>query len=124
MKDNIEIPLTPTLNDITMLNKKLESDYLSYIRKRFTYDYSDLETSEAKLSRNEDKKTLKYARSIQRQMNSLDKQYVCFKDSLARKVIIVKIIKPTEENKDAEKNFIGNIYDLKYSLENSKFLIE
>lgn len=125
MRDNVEIPITPTLNDIIILNKKLRADYFLFMKKRYTgFDYSGLSLTEAKQSRDQEKETLKYAKSIQRQMNFLDKQYVCFKDSLARNVIIVKIIKPTENNNDAEEHFIGNIYDLKYNLENLEFLIE
>ncbi|WP_324690424.1 hypothetical protein [Flavobacterium cheonhonense] len=71
-----------------------------------------------------DKETLKHARKIQNQMKFLDKQFVCYIDSLGRKVIAIKIVKPDENKVDAEREWVGSIIDLKYNQDNSTFLLD
>lgn len=121
-RNNVEVPFSPTTEDIIILNRKLETKYYSYIKQRYTFDYSSLPNK--KHYEDLDKETLKHARKIQNQMKFLDKQFVCYIDSLGRKVIAIKIVKPDENKVDAEREWVGSIIDLKYNQDNSTFLLD
>lgn len=121
-RNNVDVPFSPTIEDINIINRKLETKYYHYIKQRYTFDYSSL--PDKKFYEDLDYETLKRARKIQNQMKFLDKQFVCFKDSLGRKVIAIKIIKPDEDKIDAEREWVGSIIDLKYNVENSTFMLD
>jgi hypothetical protein len=121
-RNNVEVPFSTTTEDIITLNRKLETKYYRYIKQRYTFDYSSLPNK--KYYEDLNKETLEHAREIQNQMKFLDKQFVCYIDSLGRKVIGIKIIKPNEVKVDAEREWVGSIIDLKYNLENLTFLLD
>jgi hypothetical protein len=119
--NSLNTPFLPTNEDIIKVNKKLEKKYLSYIKKRYTgFDFDGL--ADADYYRNEDKKTLKDARAIQSKMNHLNKQFAGYKDSLGRKLIVIKIINPDEKQIDIEKNWVGDMISLRYSVDESMFV--
>ncbi len=121
VNNNRDVPISLTVKEIIALNKKLEKDYVSYVKKRFTgFDYDELPDKEH--YKNEDKKTIADAKDIQHKMKYLNKQLLAYKDSLGRNIIVVKVIIPQENQRDAERYWVGNFYTLKYNLENSTFL--
>lgn len=120
--NSLNTPFLLSREDVIQVNKKLEKDYLNYTKEwfsRFNYD----SIPDAKYYRREDKKSLKYAKDIQSQMNHLNKQFAGYKDSLGRKLIAVKIITPNEKQIDIENNWIGLI-SLKYNVEELIFVLD
>ena len=121
--NSLRTPFLPSKEDIIQVNKKLEKKYLSYIKKRYTgFDFDGL--ADEDYYRDEDKKTLKEAKDIQSQMKYLNKQFAGYKDSLGRKLIIIKIIKPDEKQIDIEKYWVGDMISLKYNLSEGKFAFD
>ncbi len=122
IRNDSEIPISISEEDIRILNNKLKTGYLSFYKKRYIFDYSSLPNENDYKIR--DRETIKYIRNIQKQMNFLDKQLVCYKDSLGLKIIRVNIITPDENNIEAENRLVGKFIDVIYDLENSKLLVE
>ncbi len=115
--NSLRTPFLPSNEDIIQVNKKLEKDYLSYIKKRYINLYKSL--PDADYYRDENKKTLKDAKAIQSQMKYLNKQFAGYKDSIGRKLIAIKIIKPDEKQID---NWVEEMISLKYSFDESMFI--
>lgn len=118
--NSLRTPFLPTNEDIIKVNKKLEKDYVSFTKEWYIDIYKSL--PDADFFRDEDKKTLKDAKAIQSKMNHLNKQFAGYKDSLGRKLIVIKIIKPDEKQIDVENNWVGEMISLKYNVDEGKFV--
>lgn len=118
-----KIPVSPSVAEIITVNKKLEKDYVKFIRegqKMLNYDSLPNE----KFYRKEDKETIKYVKSIQAQMRNLNKQFACYIDSLGQKIIVVRIIAPEEKPYNIENFWVGEMYSVKFNVKDSEFVRE
>jgi hypothetical protein len=114
-----KIPFVPNVIEIIALNKKLEKHYATHvIEKQQMYNVLLPE----KYSKIENKETTKYAKGIQSKMRKLNKQFVGYIDSLGQKIIAVKIITDKENKMDFENYWVGNIINVQYDLNTSKFV--
>ncbi|MCF6129076.1 hypothetical protein L1S35_05275 [Flavobacterium sp. AS60] len=118
-----KIPISPSVTEIIAVNKKLEKDYVKFIREgQKMLNYDSLKNPE--YYRKEDKEIIKYVKSIQSQMRRLNKQFACYIDSLGQKIIVVKIIAPEEKPHDLEKFWVGEMYSVKFNVKDSEFVRE
>ncbi|HRE79281.1 MAG TPA: hypothetical protein PLL09_15805 [Flavobacterium sp.] len=120
--NSLKTPFLPSKEDIIQVNKKLDKEYLSYTKEWFSkLNYDSL--PDAEHYRSENKKIIKHAKYIQSQMKYLNKQLTGYKDTLGRKLIVIKIINPDEDQNDIEKNWIGLI-SLTYNVEEVIFALD
>lgn len=124
MRNQFEVnPITIKAKDIIKLNKKLDNEFFNYIKKTYTgFNYDSVPDSEYYIE--QENVTLDWAKGVQNQMNHLNKQIISFRDSLGRRIITVKVIQSEELQVEIEKKWVGNMYTLKYNIENSTFIEE
>jgi hypothetical protein len=118
-------PFVPNISEIVRINRKLETDYVKFVREgQNMINYDALPDRNYFLKHN--KEIYKYVKSIQSKINTLDKQFCGYIDSLGQKIIVIKIITPEEKqlDLDSQKYWIGHMSDLKYNIENSMFFRE
>lgn len=120
--NSLKTPFSLSSKDVIQVNKKLDKKYLSYTKEWFSkLNYDSL--PDAEHYRSENKKIIKHAKYIQSQMKYLNKQLAGYKDTMGRKLIVIKIINPDEDQNDIEKNCVGLI-SLAYNVEEVIFALD